>query len=183
MTAAHAFVCALLLGACSRELPVPDDRVERAVSVAGQVDRDELKRMVEELVVERELDAQIVPPWDTKALSHLRSADYVVSQLENLGYEPVQEISFDDGLDVNNIWIEVPGTTDPDSLVLITAHYDAWFSGADDNATGTAVVLEAARVFRDNPMPLTVRMVAFDREEEGLIGSARLRRGAPGRTM
>ncbi len=44
------------------------------------------------------------------------------------------------------MWADIPGTERPDEIVLVTAHHDAWFVGADDNASGVAVILEVARV-------------------------------------
>ena len=58
--------------------------------------------------------------------------------------------------------------------ILIGAHYDAvpGTPGADDNATGVAVLLEMAEVFASSPLKFPVRLVAFDLEEYGLLGSA-----------
>ncbi|WP_414565234.1 MULTISPECIES: M28 family peptidase [unclassified Anabaena] len=58
--------------------------------------------------------------------------------------------------------------------ILIAAHYDAvpGTPGADDNATGVAVLLELARKFAAEPGKYPLRMVAFDMEEYGLLGSA-----------
>jgi Zn-dependent M28 family amino/carboxypeptidase len=58
--------------------------------------------------------------------------------------------------------------------ILIGAHYDAvpGTSGADDNATGVAVLLELARKFAAKPVKYPLRLVAFDMEEYGLLGSA-----------
>lgn len=57
--------------------------------------------------------------------------------------------------------------------ILIGAHYDAvpGSPGADDNATGVAVLLELARAFAEQPISHPVRLVAFDLEEYGLLGS------------
>ncbi|NJR65840.1 MAG: M20/M25/M40 family metallo-hydrolase [Leptolyngbyaceae cyanobacterium CRU_2_3] len=57
--------------------------------------------------------------------------------------------------------------------LLIGAHYDAvpGSVGADDNATGIAVLLELARSLSQHPARYPVRFVAFDLEEMGLIGS------------
>jgi hypothetical protein len=59
------------------------------------------------------------------------------------------------------------------------AHYDSYSStpsngapGADDNASGVAAVLEAARVLSAYELDATVVYIAFDREEQGLVGSA-----------
>lgn len=55
--------------------------------------------------------------------------------------------------------------------ILIGAHYDAVVGtpGADDNATGVAVLLEFARLFALQPTKYPIRLVAFDLEEYGLI--------------
>lgn len=57
--------------------------------------------------------------------------------------------------------------------ILIGAHYDAvpGTPGADDNASGVAVLLELAAVFASTPLKYPVRLVAFDLEEYGLLGS------------
>jgi Zn-dependent M28 family amino/carboxypeptidase len=58
-------------------------------------------------------------------------------------------------------------------IILIGAHYDAvpGSPGADDNATGVAVLLEFARMFAREPANYPIRLVAFDMEEFGLEGS------------
>ncbi len=58
--------------------------------------------------------------------------------------------------------------------ILIGAHYDAvpGSPGADDNATGVAVLLELARAFAEQPISHPIRLVAFDLEEYGLLGSS-----------
>lgn len=57
--------------------------------------------------------------------------------------------------------------------ILIAAHYDAvpGTPAADDNATGVAVMLELARKFATEPVKYPLRLVAFDMEEYGLLGS------------
>ncbi|MEA5598125.1 M28 family peptidase [Rivularia sp. UHCC 0363] len=59
------------------------------------------------------------------------------------------------------------------SPILIAAHYDGvpGTPGADDNATGVAVLLELARIFVTQPTKYPLRLVAFDMEEYGLLGS------------
>jgi Zn-dependent M28 family amino/carboxypeptidase len=58
--------------------------------------------------------------------------------------------------------------------ILIGAHYDAvpGTPGADDNATGVAGLLELARAFAAKPPKYPIRLIAFDMEEYGLLGSA-----------
>jgi hypothetical protein len=64
------------------------------------------------------------------------------------------------------------GTVRPNDIYIIGAHYDSVSNpGADDNASGVAGVLEAARVLADEQLEATVTFIAFDREEQGLVGS------------
>jgi hypothetical protein len=64
------------------------------------------------------------------------------------------------------------GTVTPDEEWIVGAHYDSVDNpGADDNASGVALVLEAARILSVYPSEDTIRFIAFDREEQGLHGS------------
>jgi aminopeptidase YwaD len=58
--------------------------------------------------------------------------------------------------------------------VVVGAHMDSVAAGpgANDNGSGTAVVLELARVMASRETPLTLKLVHFDAEEIGLIGSS-----------
>jgi hypothetical protein len=42
--------------------------------------------------------------------------------------------------------VEIAGTEDPDEFLLVHGHYDSWYEGIGDNATGDAALLELARV-------------------------------------
>ncbi len=59
------------------------------------------------------------------------------------------------------------GTTHPDEIIVIGAHYDTEVNtpGADDNASGVAVMLELAARFSRNPQPRTIRFIGFTNEE------------------
>jgi hypothetical protein len=77
-----------------------------------------------------------------------------------------------------NVVAELPGTVDPDRVVIIGAHYDStsqtpmsYAPGADDNASGVAAVLEAARIFSGFQFEVTVEFIAFGGEEQGRLGS------------
>ena len=73
------------------------------------------------------------------------------------------------------------GTSQKDSLLVISAHYDhlgkmgkdTYFPGANDNASGVAMLLELARFYAqpENRLPYTIVFIAFAAEEAGLVGS------------
>jgi len=71
-----------------------------------------------------------------------------------------------------NVLAEVPGVIE-DEDILVGGHYDTVRSvmGAHDNAAGTAVVLELARIFAREKPNRTLRVAAFGSEELGLRGS------------
>jgi hypothetical protein len=75
------------------------------------------------------------------------------------------------GLQFTNVLADLPGTTRKDEIVLVGAHFDAFYMGADDNSTGVAGVLELARILSQYQFERTIRFVGFDLEEPGDIGS------------
>jgi len=86
---------------------------------------------------------------------------------------------FNDGGQRRNVIATLPGVVDPSRVVYITGHLDATSGppnscapGADDNGSGTAAVLEAARVLSQYRFQYTVKFAAFNNEEQGLVGSA-----------
>lgn len=77
-----------------------------------------------------------------------------------------------------NVAAEVRGTVRPGRYLIVSAHYDHLgtvggqiFHGANDNASGTATVLELARWFAVHPQPTSLLFVLFDGEEGGELGS------------
>jgi len=64
------------------------------------------------------------------------------------------------------------GTVRPDDIYILGAHYDSKNGpGADDNASGTAGIMEAARVLSQYEFEATLIFIGFDREEQDLVGS------------
>jgi Zn-dependent M28 family amino/carboxypeptidase len=72
-----------------------------------------------------------------------------------------------------NLILNLPSATANLTPILIGAHYDGvpGTPGADDNATGIAVLLELAANIAQNPLKYPVQIVAFDLEEYGRLGS------------
>ncbi len=77
-----------------------------------------------------------------------------------------------DGL---NIIANIPGGAKKDEMVMIGAHFDSWVggTGATDNGTGSAVMIEVMRILKVLHLKLdrTVRLGLWSGEEEGLFGS------------
>jgi hypothetical protein len=98
-----------------------------------------------------------------------RTRQYITTELKKFGWKPQLE-KFAEGV---NIFAERLGTDKKAGAILLGAHFDtvAASPGADDNATGVAVVLEIARLFGSQPTPRTLQLAFFDKEEAGLLGS------------
>jgi aminopeptidase YwaD len=72
-----------------------------------------------------------------------------------------------------NVVAEIRGTLRPEEIIVVGGHYDTVLEvpGAGDNAGGTAITLELARVFKERGSKRTMRFVAWGCEELGLLGS------------
>ena len=72
-----------------------------------------------------------------------------------------------------NIVATLAGTENPELIYVVSSHFDsvAGGPGADDDTSGTAALLEAARILAPNPLPVTVVFASFTGEEAGLLGS------------
>jgi hypothetical protein len=112
---------------------------------------------------------------------YMQACSIIVADLESWGYQPsLQSFQFSwwsDSLESWNVIAEKEGTVNPDSVYIICSHLDSTAGGyvdapgADDNASGTAAVMEAARVMADTDFENTVRFICFGAEEQGLVGS------------
>ena len=105
------------------------------------------------------------------------AAQYIQTAFKKMGYTPeVQIFSYQNQsgktIPDANIFVEKKGRSN--AVILVGAHYDsvAVGRGADDNASGVAVMLEAAERVKDLDTPYTLRFIAFGSEEEGEKGSS-----------
>jgi len=93
--------------------------------------------------------------------------NYIAGQFKSSGYQVrFQEYQISGNV-FSNIEVTHPGTTHPDEIIIVGAHYDAvpGAPGANDNGSGVAAILELADQFKDKKFPRTVRFVAFVNEE------------------
>ncbi|GMV39421.1 MAG: hypothetical protein AMXMBFR64_11370 [Myxococcales bacterium] len=96
--------------------------------------------------------------------------DLCATRLEELGFQ-VERQAYGNGVNVIGTLL---GKTQPDSTVLVGAHYDGQpgCPGADDNATGVAGALEVARVLSLAEHDRTLVVACWDEEERGTYGSS-----------
>lgn len=148
------------------EAPAPETQVERA----------RLMATLAELPTKR-------AAWgDDEHRAGLRATEKLLGdKLRALGYDPkLDPVDFIGGggrregeEPWNNLVVEIKGRTLPGEVLVFAAHFDAMPNcpGAEDNGSGTAAVLEMARILKDRPMHRTVRLIFFNLEENGLVGS------------
>lgn len=119
------------------------------------------------------------PTRHTLSRNHVAIVEYLQGRLKTLGLR-VQRHAYQKGEHrlYNVVGTKAGGVGAP---ILLCAHFDsrqedlgapeAPAPGADDNATGVAIVLELARVLQTVPLKAPLRIVLFSGEEQGLWGS------------
>lgn len=139
--------------------PLPDCGEGSPLALGQCVQRDRYERDLRALALPR-------PPGST---SWMDAQTLCRTTFESLGFEVELH---DYGTGVNVVGTRA-GESEPDRRVLVSAHYDhiAGCNGADDNASGVAGVLEAARVLSSRAYPRTLVVACWDEEELGLVGS------------
>lgn len=175
-----ALLLALLLSAlsagCAPQLSPAV--VAHATEAAGLVECDRVHTGVDDLVDAmdgEELDHAV---WEEHGLPHRRQAafDWIVAELDGLGVAYNVESIADRHVAVDNIVVTLPSGTGPGNAptsetIQLSAHYDTWFTGADDNASGVSTAMEALRVLHDMDRSRTIQVLFYDMEETGLDGS------------
>lgn len=107
----------------------------------------------------------------TQAL--INSFEWLKGTYEDWGYTDISVDTFNyNGHECYNLIVTKTGSEFPDEYVIIDGHYDSRNGpGADDNGTGTVIVLECARLLKDIDTDYSVRFIHFSAEEVGLRGS------------
>jgi alkaline phosphatase isozyme conversion protein len=105
-----------------------------------------------------------------------QAAEAIVDVFKGFGYptetQPFTETGDNGGtIDSTNVVAVKSGKSAQE--IIVGAHYDSADVGlgADDNASGVAVMLEVAELVENVPTPYTIRFIAFGAEEAGLLGS------------
>ncbi len=108
---------------------------------------------------------------------NVNATNYLAGTLNSFGLS-VRQDAFDYGGTRYNVEATLPGLVTPNQIFIIGAHFDSTSNdpqtsapGADDNASGTAAMLEIASVLSQYQFASTIRFIGFNAEEQGLIGS------------
>jgi Peptidase family M28/Fibronectin type III domain len=117
--------------------------------------------------------------FDSKHISrpgNRLAAEYLVETYKSFGYTP--ELQWFDrenamGGRTANVIATLKGTVNPELVYVVSSHYDSVVAGpgADDDSSGTAALLETARLLAGRPQPATIVFASFTGEEAGLLGS------------
>jgi hypothetical protein len=107
----------------------------------------------------------------------VRAADYVAAEFRRIGLEVRRQKVV--GSAENIIGVKPGASAADEQAVIVSAHYDhlgiddhgVIYPGADDNASGVAVLLAIARVAAAVPTRHTILFISFGAEEPGLLGS------------
>jgi peptidase M28-like protein/fibronectin type III domain protein len=107
-----------------------------------------------------------------------RAAAFLFDTYKSFGYAPEYQ-SFEYRLPTGahgqtaNVLATLRGTDNPDLVYVISSHYDSALvsPGADDDSSGTAALLETARLLAGHPQAATIVFASFTGEEAGLFGS------------
>lgn len=107
-----------------------------------------------------------------------RAASFLFDAYTSFGYSP-QYQSFEYRIrngpsgQTANVIATLKGTVSPDLIYVVSSHYDSALAGpgADDDSSGTAALLETARLLAAHPQPATIIFASFTGEEAGLFGS------------
>ncbi len=99
--------------------------------------------------------------------------DWIIQKYQDWGYTDIVEDDFQvQGVTTTNIIVTKTGTVYPDTYVIIDGHYDTKNGpGANDNGSGTVILLEIARLIKDIPTEYSIKFIHFSAEEIGLEGS------------
>lgn len=105
-----------------------------------------------------------------------KAAEEIAEAMEGFGYQVTRQAFDLDGREAVNVIAVKKAEKNPNGdILIVSAHHDSKdvTVGANDNASGTAMVLELARVLANVESDTEIRFITFSGEEEGLRGSAR----------
>jgi Tol biopolymer transport system component len=100
--------------------------------------------------------------------------EYIATTLRSFGYEPeLQWFEPQPGVRTANVIATLRGRVSPELIYVISSHFDSVEDGpgSDDNTSGTAALLDVARVLARRPQATTIKFAWFTGEEAGLFGS------------
>jgi len=191
----------LILVACGEESQIPKkavsppfqseyslDEIEYIKSVVERIDEEDIKSILVDL---EQFGTRYSP-----SQGNIKAAQYIKGMFLSYGIRDVRLEKFSYFNELSDLYEETQnviasknGKNNPEKIVIVGGHFDTITRraengrtseldmenpapGTDDNATGVAAVLTAARILSPYDFDCTLRFVAFSAEEQGLFGSA-----------
>lgn len=153
--------------------PIPTKSVtvdSRIAALVAQVNQTNLQNTV------TQLSSYFTRRADSTQIQTAKN--WLVAQLSAIPGVTVTTQTFS-GSYAPNVIATITGTSHPERIVVLGAHYDSInlagasqiAPGADDNATGSAGILEATRILAQADYENTIRLMFYSAEEFGLVGS------------
>jgi len=143
---------------------------ELALAFAAEVSQAELTQSI--------ADLEAFGTRYTLGSGDEEARDYLVARLSSYGLDAELDPFPVQGVTADNIIARKTGLTTPERVYIFSAHYDSTSNmapvlapGADDNASGVAAVLEAARIFQAHAFDSSLWFVFTAAEEQGSAGS------------
>lgn len=158
------------LAACSTgnaaaDRPAPPVQAQRPAAQAGPVDADRAWAHLKELVG--------FGPRPAGSAANKRTRDYIAREMKTLGLDAREQAFLADtrygDVSMANVLVTLPGKRP--ERIIIASHFDTKpekdfeFVGANDGGSSTALLIELARVLKDQPREFSYELVFFDGEE------------------
>lgn len=168
------FLLPFVLFACLTARP----QVAAVQQLLDAVNADSLvwraQRLTGQVAVDVGSGAQTIVSRNSFQPGNALAEAWLQQEFSRMGYAPTVQAFSGNGA---NVLAEKPGLMHPERKVIICAHYDAMpggttAPGADDDGSGVCAVLEAARVMAGQEFENTVVFALWDKEEQGMLGSA-----------
>ncbi len=152
------------------EVEAPEENI---LELIKNVKADQIKAFTKDISERESRSAGLL--GRTANSGNKQAMDYIFDKLQGYGYTTSRHCYRDRSKDKEcNIVGEKIGKSKNPKIMVVVAHMDSVrhdFAGADDNASGTAGLLEIARIVENVTFADTIRFVAVNGEEDGLVGS------------
>jgi hypothetical protein len=176
----------VLIAWCARSVAVaPPPNAQQPRDDDGPAERLIISTLknVEQAKIQAKLEHLVsYPTRHTLSTHNVDATKWLAEQFRAMGYEDVSLHDFRiKNKTRHNVFCAKPARGEAGKLLIVSAHFDSRMNdlddsrttapGADDNASGIAALLEAARVLKTVDLNWTIRFCAFSGEEQGMVGS------------
>lgn len=106
--------------------------------------------------------------------ANANALNWLINKYQSFGYTDIKIDTFSyASIFAYNLIVTKTGTTYPNKFVIVDGHYDTKNGpGANDNGSGTSIILETARLLKNVNTEFSIKFIHFSAEEVGLIGSS-----------